>query len=62
MKRGPVRYLEAKAEFQHALDKQTTISISKLKRLMGDLNMTLEASESKEVAYLKAEIKKLKKK
>jgi polyhydroxyalkanoate synthesis regulator phasin len=56
-----MNYTNAKTTLQHALDNQTTISISKLKNLMSDLNMTLESSDSKEVNYLKNEIKKLRK-
>jgi hypothetical protein len=54
-----MKYPKAKETLQHALDNQSTITISKLKKLMGDLNITLESSESKEVEYLKKRISKL---
>ena len=43
----------------NALNHQQTISINKLKKLMQSMNMSLEPSESKEVRYLKREIKNL---
>lgn len=56
-----MKYAEAKRQFEHALNNQKTISISKLRRIMQAMNITLEPSESKEVRYLKNEIKKLRK-
>lgn len=52
-------YQEAKDYLQRALATQHTISIPKLKQLMNDLNITLESTESKEVKYLKNEVKNL---
>ena len=54
-----MNFLNAKSSLQDALDHQSTISIPKLKKLMSALNMTLESNESKEVKYLKNEVKKL---
>lgn len=54
-----MNFSNAKTTLQDVLDNQTTIRVSKLKNLMSDLNMTLESSESKEVNYLKNEVKKL---
>lgn len=54
-----MRYQEAKDYFQRALAEQQTISIPKLKQLMNDLNLTLEPTDSKEVKFLKNEVKKL---
>ncbi|MFA8439318.1 hypothetical protein [Pueribacillus sp. YX66] len=56
-----MKYKEAKRQFEHALKHQKTISIPKLRRIMQAMNITLEPSESKEVRYLKNEIKKLRK-
>lgn len=56
-----MKHLEAKKQLQRALDNQKTIIISKLKLLMQSMNMSLEPSESKEIRYLKNEIKKLRK-
>ena len=50
---------QAKRQLQHALDNQKTISVSKLKRLMQALNISLEPSKDKEVKYLKGEIRNL---
>ncbi|GIN71274.1 hypothetical protein J14TS2_17490 [Bacillus sp. J14TS2] len=50
---------EAKRKFKHALENQQSISIPKLKNIMTALNITLEPSENKEVAYLKGEIEQL---
>ena len=50
---------QAKEQLQHALDNQKTISVSKLKRLMQALNISLEPSKDKEVKYLKGEIRNL---
>lgn len=52
-----MEYLKAKATLQHAFDHQSTISISKLKRLMNDLNMT--PVDLKEMKFLKIEVKRL---
>ncbi len=57
-----MNYEEAKRQLKQALDNQQTISISRLKRLMQIMNMSLEPSESAEVRYLKNEIRKLNKK
>lgn len=54
-----MKYKNAKEQLEHALNNQKTIYIPKLKRLMMDLNMSLESSKDKEVMYLKGEIKKL---
>ena len=56
-----MKYDEAKRQFEHALNNQKTITIPKLKRIMQVMNITLEPSESKEVRYLKNEIKNLRK-
>lgn len=55
-----MNYKKAKRVLQYALDHQDRISISKLKKLMEDMNITLESSEGKELDYLKSEIKKMK--
>ncbi len=54
-------YKTAKNQLQHALNHQQTISIHKLRKLMQNLNMSVDSSRGKEVEYLKNEIKKLKK-
>ena len=54
-----MKFKQAKQDLQHVLDHQSTISIPKLKRLMSALNINLESTESKEVKYLKNEVKKL---
>lgn len=54
-----MNYEHAKQTLQDALTHQSTISIPKLKKLMSALNITLESSESKEVKYLRNEVKKL---
>jgi hypothetical protein len=56
-----LKYEQAKAQLQHALKHQKTISIPKLNTLLQSMNISLEASESVEVKYLKSEIKKLRK-
>jgi hypothetical protein len=56
-----LKYEQAKAQLQHALKHQKTISIPKLNMLLQSMNISLEASESVEVKYLKSEIKKLRK-
>ena len=52
-------YEDVKSTLQEALDNQTTISISKLKKLLQALNIGLESTESKEVKFLKKEVKNL---
>lgn len=54
-----MKYAEAKRQFEQALKHQKTISIPKLRKIMQAMNITLEPSESKEVRYLKNEIKNL---
>ena len=54
-----MKFKEAKKQFQNALDHQQTISINKLKKLMQDMNISLEPSRDREVEYLKREIKNL---
>ena len=54
-----MKFEEAKRQFQYALDNQKTITINKLKKLMQAMNMTLESSKDREVAYLKGEIRRL---
>ena len=54
-----MKYKDAKYQFQYALDNQKTITINKLKKLMQAMNMTLEPSKDREVAYLKGEIRRL---
>ena len=54
-----MEFKQAKQDLQDILDHQSTISIPKLKGLMSALNITLESTESKEVKYLKNEVKKL---
>lgn len=54
-----MKYQEAKKQFKHALKHQHTISISKLSKLMQAMNISLESTESKEISYLKNEIRKL---
>lgn len=56
-----MKYEQAKAQLQHALKHQKTISIPKLNTLLQSVNISLEPSESVEVKYLKNEIKKLRK-
>lgn len=56
-----MKYDEAKRQFEYALNNQKTIAIPKLKRIMQSMNISLEPSESKEVRYLKNEIKNLRK-
>ncbi|GGB63796.1 hypothetical protein GCM10011409_46080 [Lentibacillus populi] len=50
---------KAKEELSRCLKENKTITIRKLKKLLTDLNMSLESSESKEVRYLKREIRNL---
>lgn len=54
-----MNFINAKDTLQDVLNNQVTIRVSKLKDLLNDLNFTLEPSESKEVMYLKNEVKKL---
>ena len=56
-----MKYEQAKAQLQHALKHQKTISISKLNKLLQSLNISLKPSTDTEVMYLKNEIKKLRK-
>jgi hypothetical protein len=56
-----LKYEQAKAQLQHALKHQKTISIPKLNTLLQSMNISLKPSESVEVKYLKSEIKKLRK-
>ena len=56
-----MKYEQAKAQLQHALKHQKTISIPKLKTLLQSMNISFKPSESVEVKYLKSEIKKLRK-
>lgn len=56
-----MKYQEAKKQLEYALKYQKTIRVTRLKTLMQSLNISLKSSESKEVAYLKNEIKKLQK-
>ncbi|MBT2215860.1 hypothetical protein KK120_08860 [Virgibacillus dakarensis] len=50
---------KAKEELSRCLKENKTITIRKLKKLLTDLNMSLEPSETKEVRYLKREIRNL---
>lgn len=54
-----MKYEQAKAEFQHALDHQQTISIKRLRKLMQSMNMSLQPTKDVEVAYFKGEVKRL---
>lgn len=54
-----MKYEQAKAEFQYALDHQQTISIKRLRKLMQVMNMSLQPTKDAEVTYLKGEIKRL---
>jgi len=56
-----MKYEQAKAQLQHALKHQKTISISKLNKLLQSLNISLKPSKDAEIKYLKKEIKKLRK-
>jgi len=56
-----LKYEQAKAQLQHALKHQKTISIPKLNTLLQSMNISFKPSESVEVKYLKSEIKKLRK-
>ena len=56
-----MKYEQAKAQLQHALKHQKTISIPKLNTLLQALNISLKPSKDTEVKYLKSEIKKLRK-
>jgi hypothetical protein len=56
-----LKYKQAKAQLQHALKHQKTISIPKLNTLLQSMNISFKPSESVEVKYLKSEIKKLRK-
>lgn len=56
-----MKYEQAKAQLQHALKHQKTISIPKLNKLLQSMNISFKPSESVEVKYLKSEIKKLRK-
>ena len=53
-----MKYDQAKAEFQHALDHQQTISIKRLCKLMQIMNMSLQPTKDIEVEYLKGELKR----
>lgn len=50
---------KAKEELSRCLKENKTITIRKLKSLLGALNISLEPSETKEVRYLKREIRNL---
>jgi len=56
-----LKYEQAKAQLQHALKHQKTISIPKLNTLLQSLNISLKPSKDTEIKYLKKEIKKLRK-
>jgi hypothetical protein len=56
-----LKYKQAKAQLQHALKHQKTISIPKLNTLLQSMNISFKPSESVEIKYLKSEIKKLRK-
>ena len=56
-----MKYEQAKAQLQHALKHQKTISIPKLNTLLQSLNISLKPSKDTEIKYLKKEIKKLRK-
>jgi hypothetical protein len=56
-----LKYEQAKAQLQHALKHQKTISIPKLNTLLQSMNISFKPSESVEIKYLKSEIKKLRK-
>lgn len=55
-----LKYQEAREQFKHVLDNQKTITVPRLKRLMASMHFYLdEQKDSREVAYLKNEIKRL---
>lgn len=53
-----MKYQEAKKQFEHVLNNQSTVSTKKLSRLMQNMHISLESSDNKEINYLKNEIKK----
>ena len=56
-----LKYISAQQEMSTALSSQQTISINKLKRLLNNMNISIQpgkTTENVEVAYLKSEIKK----
>lgn len=54
-----IKDIEAKKQFQHALDNQKTINISKLKKLMKSMKMSLGLTDNIKVKFLEGENKKL---
>lgn len=58
-----MKYEEAKRKLEYALKYQKTIKISKLKKILQSMNISLKKrQDSQEVKYLKNEIKKLRRK
>lgn len=56
-----LKYKEAQAQLKYALSNQKTISISKLKKILQSMNISLKRrNDTEEVRYLKGEIRKLK--
>lgn len=65
MRKKGSKYISAHKEMSDALSSQQTISITKLKRLLNNMNISIHpdnTSQNVEVAYLKAEIRKRDKK
>lgn len=54
-----MKFREAKEQFEHALNNQKSISITKLKKLMKSMNMTLESLHSKRARRQRERIGKL---
>jgi hypothetical protein len=50
---------QAKSQLRYALRNQKTISIPKLQEILQSMNFSFEDNKSKEVKYLRGEIKKL---
>ena len=58
-----LKYNEAREQFKHVLDNQKTISVPRLKTLMSSMHFYLDKEkDSREVKYLKNEIRKLRRK
>lgn len=61
MRTPGAKYTAAQEELSRAMNKQKTIGVRKLSRLLNTMNISLQpdkTSENVEIAYLKNEIKK----
>ena len=52
-----MKYKQARSELEYALKHQKTINVSKLKLILQAMNVGLDDKESREVMFLKCEIR-----